>query len=287
MKFLLISSLLLATVYLSSTLSLEKRDAGTRDELVKAATALKAKATTAAAQARAAGKTSQAEQIEKQELQIEQLVQDIKAATVGTAAETQLEQRLRQAENKLAEEIAKDNNGSPNSRDELVKRAQDLKQKAKDAAQKARTAGKTSLAEHIEKEELQIEQLVQDIKAATVGTDAEKKLEERVRQAENKLAEEIAKVDSGSRFRRATKEEVVKAAQALESRAKAAAEKLRTAGKTSQAAQIEREEKQIEALVKEIQNETDQTKLERQEETLAAAEKRLTEEIKKAEGGSA
>jgi hypothetical protein len=45
----------------------------------------------------------------------------------------------------------------------LLKAAQALKQKAKDAADKARANRKASTAEHIAKEELQIEQLVQDI----------------------------------------------------------------------------------------------------------------------------
>jgi hypothetical protein len=79
----------------------------------------------------------------------------------------------------------------------LLKAAQALKQKAKDAADKARANGKASTAQHIAKEELQIEQLVQDIKSVVVGTDAEKKLEERLRQAENKLNEEILKAENG------------------------------------------------------------------------------------------
>ncbi len=70
---------------MSSSLSLEKRDI--RADLLKTASELKLKAKKAAEEARAAGKTSNAEQIEKQELQIEQLVQDIKATTAGTDAE--------------------------------------------------------------------------------------------------------------------------------------------------------------------------------------------------------
>jgi hypothetical protein len=173
-----------------------KRDV--KADLLKAAAELKVKAKTAAEEARTAGKTSNAEQIEKLELQIEQLVQDIDAATAGTDAEKKLEERLRQAESKLQEEIVKDHTGTPVIRDDLLKAAEALKQKAKDAAEKARANNKASTAEHIATEELQIEQLVQDIKAATVGTDAEKKLEERLRQAENKLNEEILKAENGT-----------------------------------------------------------------------------------------
>jgi hypothetical protein len=50
---------------------------------------------------------------------------------------------------------------------------------------------KESLVEYIAKEELKIEQLVRDVKSAVIGTDAEKKLEERLRQAVNKLNEQI------------------------------------------------------------------------------------------------
>jgi hypothetical protein len=146
---------------MSSSLSLEKRDI--RVDLLKTASELKLKAKKAAEEFRAADKTSNAEQIEKQELQIEQLVQDIKAATAGTDAEKQLEERLRQAESKLQEEIVKDHTGTTSIRNDLLKAAQALKQKAKDAADKARANRKASTAEHIAKEELQIEQLVQDI----------------------------------------------------------------------------------------------------------------------------
>jgi DNA repair exonuclease SbcCD ATPase subunit len=173
----------------------------------------------------------------------------------------------------------------------LITAADDLVTKAKAEVEKLKTAKKDREAAHIEMEERAIARLAEEIKNAPTETDHIKQLETRLQEAETRLTEELKKLDAsstGARLRRATKEELVTAADDLVTKAKAAVEKLRADGKGLQATHIEFEEKQIQHLAEEIKaaaNEDAHIKM--LENRLQQAETRLTEELKKLDAGSA
>jgi DNA repair exonuclease SbcCD ATPase subunit len=176
------------------------------------------------------------------------------------------------------------------NKDELVKAADDLLNQAKAEVKKLKAAKKDREAEHIVMEEHMIQRLVDEIKNAETEGPHIKQLETRLQEAETRLKEELKKLDgsTGVRLRRATKDELIKAADDLVTKAKAEVEKLRADGKRLQATHIKFEEKQIAHLAEEIKAaENEDAHIKMLENRLQQAENRLTEELKKLDAGTA
>ncbi len=269
----------------------------TKDELVKAADDLLTQAKAAVEKLKTAKKDREAAHIEMEEHVIHRLAEEIKNAETEGPHIKMLETRLQEAENRLKEELKKVEGSSTGARlrratkDELVKAANDLLTQAQDEVEKLKTAKKDHEAAHIAMEEHMIRRLADEIKNAETEGEHIKMLETRLQAAENRLKEELKKVEgssTGARLRRATKDELVKAADDLVTKAKAEVEKLRADGKRLQAIHIEFEEKQIAHLAEEIKAaENENAHIKMLEERLQHAETRLTEELKRLDTGSA
>ncbi len=269
----------------------------TKDELVKAADDLSTQAKAAVEKLKTAKKDREAAHIEMEEHVIHRLAEEIKNAETEGPHIKMLETRLQEAENRLKEELKKVEGSSTGARlrratkDELVKAANDLLTQAQDEVEKLKTAKKDHEAAHIAMEEHMIRRLADEIKNAETEGEHIKMLETRLQAAENRLKEELKKVEgssTGARLRRATKDELVKAADDLVTKAKAEVEKLRADGKRLQAIHIEFEEKQIAHLAEEIKAaENENAHIKMLEERLQHAETRLTEELKRLDTGSA
>ncbi len=267
----------------------------TKDELVKAADDLLTQAKAEVEKLKTAKKDREAEHIAMEEHMIQRLVDEIKNAETEGPHIKQLETRLQEAETRLKEELKK-LDGSTGARlrratkDELIKAADDLLTQAKAEVEKLKTAKKDREAEHIAMEEHMIQRLVEEIKNAETEGPHIKQLETRLQEAETRLKEELKKLDgsTGARLRRATKDELIKAADDLVTKAKAEVEKLRADGKRLQATHIEFEEKQIAHLAEEIKAaENEDAHIKMLENRLQQAENRLTEELKKLDAGTA
>jgi nicotinamide mononucleotide adenylyltransferase len=264
----------------------------TKDELVKAADDLLTQAKAAVEKLKTAMKDREAAHIEMEERVIHRLAEEIKNAETEGEHIKMLETRLQEAENRLTEELKRVEGSSTGAtKDELVKAANDLLTQAQDEVEKLKTAKKDHEAAHIAMEEHMIRRLADEIKNAETEGEHIKMLETRLQAAENRLKEELKKVEgssTGARLRRATKDELVKAADDLVTKAKAEVEKLRADGKRLQAIHIEFEEKQIAHLAEEIKAaENENAHIKMLEERLQHAETRLTEELKRLDAGSA
>jgi hypothetical protein len=126
-------------------------------------------------------------------------------------------------------------------RGDLARRANELR------------AGNAVLAAEAEAEEKGIDELIKEIENAADEPAVVKRFEERLTAVEHCLDELLRR-----HTKRATKDDLVKAADDLVTKAKVAVEKLRADGKRLQATHIEFEERQITHLAEEmkaVQNE--------------------------------
>ena len=178
---------------MSTSLSVSKR--AVREDLAQRANELRIRAQEGVDRLRV-GDAVIAAEIKAEEKVIDELIKEIEAAADEPAVVTRLEERLAAAEHRLDELLRRHEKRA--TKDDLVKAADDLIAKAKAAVEKLRADGKIEEARHIEFEERQIAHLAQEIKDAEIESAHIKALENRLQELENRLTDELKKLDAGS-----------------------------------------------------------------------------------------
>jgi len=256
--------------------SLKKRDL--RDDLVKRAEELEKTATQEVKALEAQNRTNAAELIQREERQIQVLVQELKNTT-NEAEVKRLEERLGERENRLAEDLRR--LGRPINpselRDTLVKRAQDLTTRANEEIKVLQSEGRTQAVEGLQREEKQIAELVSELKNATQEQEV-RRLEERLGLAEFRLGEVLRQL--GRPFVNPERDALIRRAEEIAVRATVEIRKLREEGRGLVAAGLEREERYLIELDVELRTAVSQDQIKRLEERLNASEQRVVLELR-------
>jgi len=253
-----------------------------RDEIqrvIRRAEELAVRATVEIRKLREENKGLLAEGLEREERYLIEL--DIELRSAETPDQVRrLEQRLDEAEQRVQQELRQLGRSlkKRDLRDDLVKRAEELEKRATQEVKTLRGENRTNAAELIQREEQRIQELVQELKNTTNEAEV-KRLEERLGERENRLAEDLRRLGRPINPTE-LRDTLVKRAQDLTTRANEEIKTLQSEGRTQAVEGLQREEKQIAELVAELKKATQEQEVRRLEERLGLAEFRLGEELR-------
>lgn len=173
------------------------------------------------------------------------------------------------------------------TKEELIQKAVDIQSRIKTVIAKLQAVDKVADAAQLESEALHIDILVNHIKAATEETESIKIEESRLADAEKRIDEQLKRIEaeiSGSRLKRATKDELIQKAAELESRLKSAIEKAKAAHHDFDVFHFDAEAKYLENTVNEIKVGHEETEaIKKKEALLSEVESRIDAQLKKIE----
>jgi hypothetical protein len=225
-------------------------------------------------------RTDAVTRVQAEEKAITDLITELKAATTETAVRD-VEGRLTLAMAKLFVDLQASGGPLNFQRDleRVIRRAEELAIRATIEIRKLREQGKELLSAGLQREEQYLLELDVELRAATTPEQI-RRIEERLNETEARVNQELKQLGV-SRTRRDLKDDLIKRAADLETRANAEVKTLRSQNRTNAADLIEREEKLIQQLVVELKNTTQEPDLRRLEERLGEREFRLAEDLRR------
>jgi len=274
MKLLLICFLFL-TAYVYST------ESATVEELTRRAEQLLQFTSNEIRVLKEEGRVLSAEGLEREETLLLELLVELRAAEKEGSGVHRAEERLQETEDRLGAELRKLGREfvSQREREEIMRRASQLLNAATSAIEHLRQQNKTLLAEGLVRQETIIIELEVQLRAAQ-DHEVIRRLEGLLRAAEQEVDRELRQLGRNLK-KRDIKDDLVKRAKELQTRAEAEVKQLRSENRTQAAELIAREEKNITDLVQQLEKATAETEIRALEQRLGQQEMRLAGDLRR------